>query len=135
MVPHVDVHGRCDHHGSGRSQIKCGQKIVGDALRELGENVGGGRHHQQRVNRLRHRDMLDRRIDVGLGILVAAGSKHVGDDLFTGERGKSQGANKLLCPAGHDDLHADAAVLQQADNFRRLIGCDAAADSERNFHG
>ena len=30
---------------------------------------------------------------------------------------------------------ADAAVLQQADNFRRLVGCDTAADTESYFHG
>ena len=125
-----------NHHRRGRGQIERGQKIVGDALREFGEKVSRGRHHQQGINRLRHRDMLDGRIDIGLSaFLVAARGKHVGNNFFAGERGKGERANKLLRPLGHDDLHPDAAVLQQAHNFGRLVGRNAAADSERNFHG
>ena len=71
---------------------------------------------------------------LGWAFSLARG-KHVGDDFFAGERGKGERANKLLRALGHDDLHADAAVLQQADNFRRLVGRNAATDSERNFHG
>ncbi len=133
MVPHIHVHRGRDHDRRGGRQIKRGQEIAGNALRELGENVGRGGHNQQRINRLRDRDMLDGRVDVGLGIFVARG-EHIGDDFFAGERGKGERANKLLRPLGHDDLHADAAVLQQANDFRRLVGRNPAADSECNFH-
>ena len=90
---------------------------------------------QQRINRLRHRDVLDRGVDVGLGILVAA-SANMSVMTFSPESAAKVSGRTNCCAAlGHDDLHPDAAVLQQANNFRRLIGRDAAADSERNFHG
>ena len=66
MVPHVHVHGGRDHHRRRGRQIERGKKIGGDALRELGENVGGGRRDQQRIDGLRHGNMLDRGIDVRL---------------------------------------------------------------------
>ena len=67
------------------------------------------------------------------GCFVPRG-EHVGDDFFAGESGKGERPDKLLRGVGHDDLHADAAVLQQAHNFRRLIGRNSAADAESDFH-
>src|SRR5713226_3329902 len=61
-------------------------------------------------------------------------SEHVSDYFFPGERGKRQRSNKLLRGAGHNDLYPDAAILQQADNFRRLVGCNSAADAQGNLH-
>ena len=66
---------------------------------------------------------------------VSAPREHAGNDFFSGERGEGERTYKLLGGARHDDLHADAAVLQQADNFRRFVGRDAAGDAERDFHG
>ena len=64
MVPHVDVHGGSDDDRRGGRQIKRGQKIAGDALREFGEHIGGGGSDQQRVNRLGDGDVLDGGIDI-----------------------------------------------------------------------
>ena len=68
-----------------------------------------------------------------LGLLLAR-SEHAGDDFFSGKSGKGERSNKFLGGAGHDDLHLDAAILQQADDLRSLIRRDAAADAERNLH-
>ena len=70
-----------------------------------------------------------------LGCLLLAGSEHAGDDFFSGEGSEGEGLNELLGGAGHDDLHADAAILQQADNFGGFVGCDSAGDAEGDFHG
>ena len=59
----------------------------------------------------------------------------LGDDFFSGERSKGKGPDKLLGGAGHDDLHADTAILQLADNFSGFVGCDSAGDAEGDFHG
>ena len=61
-------------------------------------------------------------------------SEQVGDDFFSGESGEGERTNELLGGAGHDDLHADAAVLEQADDLRRLVGCNATGDAESDFH-
>ena len=133
MIPHVDVHGgRHDNRRGGR-EIERGQEVAGDALREVSQNVGRGGRDHERVDGLRDRDVLDGGIDVGRMLL--AGSEHAGDDFFSGERGEGEGANELLGGAGHDDLHANAAVLQQADDFRRLVGCNPAGNAEGDLHG
>ena len=133
MVPHIHIHGGRDHYRRSGRQIECGEEIVGDALREFGEDVRGSGHDQQRVDGLGDRDMLDGGVDVGRGIF-AARREHFGNDFFAGERGKSQRANKLLRGPCHHHLHTDAAILQQAHHLCRLVGRNAAADSKSNFH-
>ena len=66
VLPHVHVHRRSDDHRRLGRKVQRRQKVVGDALRELGNRVGRCRRHQQRVNRLRHRDVLDRGVEVRL---------------------------------------------------------------------
>src|SRR5208337_1670392 len=48
MLPHVDVHGGSDDHGGGGGEIEGAEKIVGDALCELGQDVSGGGSDQER---------------------------------------------------------------------------------------
>ncbi len=73
---------------------------------------GSGRDHQ-RVNGLCYGDVLDGGINVGFGAGVRG--EHAGDDFFSGERGEGKRADELLRRSGHDDLHAYAVVLQQAN--------------------
>ena len=65
MLPHVDVHRRSDHHRRFRGEIQRAEKIVGDAVREFPEDVGGGRRDQEKIDPLRHGDVLDGAFDVG----------------------------------------------------------------------
>ena len=101
-------------------------------MREFRQNVGGCGNDYQSVNRLRYGDVLDGRVNVGL----AAGrlGKHSSDDFFSGQSSEGERSNKLLSGSGHDDLHANAAVLQQADNFGGFVCGNSAADSKGNFH-
>ena len=60
MLPHVHVHRWCDDDRRGSRQIQSAEEIVGDALGEFCQCVGGGGRDQKAVQRLRHRDMFDR---------------------------------------------------------------------------
>ncbi len=60
MIPHVRVHRRRQHHGSGERQIDGGQKIVGEPVREFREQIRGGRRDHQNLILLRHADVFDR---------------------------------------------------------------------------
>ena len=64
MIPHVHVHRRSNHDRSSGREIKRGEKIAGDALRKVRQNIGSGGSNQQSVNRLRDRDVLDGGIDI-----------------------------------------------------------------------
>ena len=109
MIPHVDVHGRRDHDRCRGGEVKSSQEVSGDALREVGQNIRRSRNHDERINRLCDGDMLDGRIDVGF--MLFAGREHPGDHFFSGERGKGKRLDEFLSGAGHDDLHANAAIL------------------------
>src|ERR1700686_2725151 len=77
--------------------------------------------------------MLDRRFDIrrpGSG----RRTEHVGDHFFSGERCERQRPNELLRRMGHDDLHTNAAVLEEAHDFRRLISCHPTGHAQRDFH-
>ena len=69
-------------------------------------------------------------IRLGTGIVV----EHAGNYFFTGKRCEGKRTNELLGGVGHYDLNANAAVLQQADNFGGFVCRDATANSKRNFH-
>ena len=51
--------------GAVVARYKRGEEIVGDAARQLGHDIGGGRRDHQRVDALRDGDMLDGAFDVG----------------------------------------------------------------------
>ena len=59
MVPHVDVHGRSNHDRRSGGEIQRGEKVVGDAVSELGQDVGGSGSDDERVGPLRLGDVLD----------------------------------------------------------------------------
>src|SRR5439155_10727779 len=111
---------------------KRSQKIIRDALRKLGDHIGGRWHYNKRVNCLRDCNVLD----CGINVRLRAGvrRKHAGDNFFTGEGGKSERANKLLSRGSHYDLNADAPLLKQTDDLGSFVCCNAATDSECNFH-
>ena len=75
--------------------------------------------------------MFDGRFDIRLRLVRA---EQVGNNLFSGERSERERTNKLLGRTRHHHLHANTAVLQQADDFRRLISCDSTGHAQRNFH-
>ena len=132
MLPHVDVHRRSHHNRSGSCQIKSSQKIGSQSLSEFPQNISRRRHHGQRINRLRHRNMLHGRIDIGL---LVPRRKHIRNHFFARQSSKREGPYKLLRRPRHNHLHANSALLQQAHNFRRFISRNPAADAQSNLHG
>ena len=61
--------------------------------------------------------------------------EHAGDNFFSGKGGEGKRLDELLGGAGHDDLHTDATILQQANDFGCLVSCDAASDAQSDLHG
>ena len=54
-----------DDQGAGIGQLHRGEKIVGDAGREFGEDVGGRRGDEKQIGLLRNRDMFDGVLKIG----------------------------------------------------------------------
>ena len=132
MLPHIHVHRGRDDHGSFRGEIKRGEKIVGDAVREFSEDVRGGRRNEQQINALRDGDMLDRAFDIGRRGIGRA--EHVRDDFLSGERGKRERGDKLLRGARHHHLHVELFLLQTAHQFGGFIRRNSTSDPKCNLH-
>ena len=66
--------------------------------------------------------------------MLLARSEHSGDNFFSGERREGKRPYEFLGGAGHDDLHANTAILHQADDLCSLVGRNSASDAEGNFH-
>ena len=98
------------------------------------QRIGGCGSHEQSINRLRDCDVFDGCINVGSLFAMIGRRKHSSDNFLSGKRGEGEGTHKFLRGLGHDDLHADAAVLQKADDFGGLISSDAAGDAEGDLH-
>ncbi len=59
VVPHIHVHGRRHQHRRLRSQVHCAEKIVGNAVGKLGQNICCGRSNNQRIGPLRLANVLN----------------------------------------------------------------------------
>ena len=80
--------------GARGRQIHRGQKIVGDAMRKLGQNIRGRRSHDQRLGPLRLADVFD-----GGFVAVLAGAGFIpeaGDHLVSGECGEGERLHKAV---------------------------------------
>ena len=133
MVPHIHVHRRRNHDRRRCGEIKRGKKIVGDAVSELGQNVGRGGSNNQRVGPLRLGNVVD-------SVLLRSGRARIpilpqtGDHLVAGECGKRERLHKLLRRGSHHDVHFDGLALQCAHQFGRLIRSDSAGDAYDRSH-
>ncbi len=133
MLPHVHIHGRGHEDRRARRQIHCGQKVVCDAMRKLGENIGGRRSHDERLSPLRLADVLD-------GGIVSAFRRtgfipEAGDDFVSGERGKGERLHKPGGRFGHHHMHFERLALQFTDEFRGFVSCDPARNADSYPHG
>ena len=90
--------------------------------------VAGG--DQQQIGLLGDRDMFYRVIEVGF---LAGFWKQVGDDLFSGQSGEGERADKLARRAGHHNLGLVVAFGKEANQLGGLVGGDAAADADDDF--
>ena len=132
MVPHIDIHRRRDNDGCSRREIQGRQEIRRDALREVSQNIGCRGNDDEGIDRLGDCNMLDGGINIRLVFL--AGREHASNDFLSGERSECEGLDELLGGVGHDDLHANATVLQQTQHFRCFVRRDSAGDAEGDLH-
>ena len=121
MVPHVDVHRRSNDNRRCGRQIQRRQKIVGDTVGELRDDVGGGRSNEQQIDRRRERDVLDIGIHAGLELI---GDDAPARDCLEGDRPDEPGRRRR-----HDGDDLVAALLQPARDLHGLVGADAAGDA------
>ncbi len=78
VVPHVGVHGGRQDHWTGEGEVRGGQEVVRDPVRELRQQIGGRGGDDQQVALLGHADMLD---GAGERLVLAGGGEETGDDL------------------------------------------------------
>ena len=125
--PHVRIHRRrqqdrlvgCKQHG--------GRKIVGVAASHFRQQVGSGGRNNDQIGIARQPDMAD--IEFALCI------EQIRVDAFPGQRAGGQRGHEMLRGLREHAAHAQAAILQTADEIERLIGRDAAADDEKDAPG
>ena len=131
MVQHLDVHRRRDDYSSWCCEIECRKKIIGLSVRKFSGCICGAGRYNKRVNGLGDADVVDGGVEIRL---LAPRLPQASNDLLTRERRKRKRTHKLLGSSGHDDLYADAGVLQQANDFARFVRGDAATHSESDLH-
>ena len=78
MLEHLGVHRRSKQHRCAGCGVERGQEVVGDAVRQLGDDIRGGRRDQEKVDGRRQGDVLD----VG----VRARLELIGDDAALRDR-------------------------------------------------
>ena len=93
MVPHVRVHRRRQHNSPRERQISRGEKVVGQAVCELRQQIRGRGSDHQNLILLGDSNVFDR---ARKSILGAGGGKQIRDYFASGERRECERANKLL---------------------------------------
>ncbi len=117
VLPHHCIHCRRDQDGRRTSEVGRSQKIIGHAVREFGNGVGGSRRDYQEVNGLRERYVCD-----WIGII---GRIIVHDDVRTRECAEGEGLNELTGVTRHRHPHVATGALQAAQEFDALISGNA----------
>ena len=123
VVPHAVVHRRGDNQRFSHGQGGTGQQVVGDAMGQLGQDVGraGGHHHQ--VGPVGQGNVF--------GMPVKVLGKHVDTYLVPGQCLKGQRGDELRASPRHDHAHLAAFLLEQADELGGFEGRDGTGDPEQ----
>ncbi|MCY1280381.1 hypothetical protein D9M69_359920 [compost metagenome] len=122
VAPHRLVHRRGEgDHGVG-GQHQGGQQVVGLALGEACQQVGGGRGDQHQVGPARQLDVAHGGFGGGVEQVEVY---RVAGQCLQGQRG-----DELAAALGHYHAHFGALVAQPANQFGALVGGDAAADAQ-----
>jgi hypothetical protein len=124
MLEHVGVHRGGDEDRRASRGVERRQKIIGQAVRELGNRVGRGRRHHEQVDVRRNRYVLDIRVGAGLPL--------IGDHLAARDGLKGQRPDELPGGLGHDRHHVVAVLLQPTRDLDGLVGADPSAHAQCN---
>ena len=122
--PHVRVHRRSEQDRFVGREQHGGREIVGMAAGHFRDQIRGRRRDDDQIGVARQADMAD--IEFALRI------EQVGVGAFTGERASRKRRNEMLRGGGENAAHANAAILQAADQIERFVGGNAATDDEQD---
>ena len=124
VFQHVGVHGRSHQLGAGGGQRHGGQHIIGQAVGQLGQHVGGGRGDQHQVGGVGQRHMGH--------VVLEIAVKGVHDAPAVGQRLKHQRRDELGGVFGHQHMHVGAQLDQRVRHVGHLVGGNAAGDAQHN---
>ena len=120
---HVHVHGRRQHERRGTRQGRGGEQIVGDAVGQLGQDVGRARRDDEGIGLLSKRDVMN-----GIGRVVEQVDRH----LLVGKRSERDGINEMRGVLSHAHLHTHASLLKAADDLAGFICGNAAGYAQQH---
>jgi hypothetical protein len=122
VAPHRLVHRRGQGNRRIGGQHQGGQQVVGDALGQARDQVGGGRGDEDQVGPARQLDMAHG----GFGGRVEQVEVH----RMAGEGLQGQRGDEFAPALGHHHAHFGALILESAHQFGALVGGDAATDAD-----
>ena len=125
MLPHFRVHGRGHEYGavSGHQQ-GVGEEVIGLAGGRAGQEIGGGRSHDDQFGLMPEADMVDG-VD---GVEHAVADRVAGKGLPRGNADEPGGR------LGGDDRDVMAGFSKKPEERRHLVGGNPSPDSEDYAH-
>ena len=124
MEPHPDIHGRREENPLVGREEQRAREVIGDALRHLGHEIGGGWCHDQQVGRAGQFDMTH------FGLVGQR--EQVVVDPFSCKARDRQGGDESLGGCRHHGPDATASFTKTPHEVKSLVGRDAAADHQED---
>ncbi len=107
VLPHHGVHGWGDQHGLVGGEQRGGSKIVGDAMGQLGDQIGARRRDDHEIG-------LPRQADMAHLAFIGEREEFLIDPVLA--EGRNRQRRDELGPAfGQDRAHANATLAQAPD--------------------
>ncbi len=112
VLEHVGVHRRREQDRLAQRQDERRQEVVGDPVRELGDDVGGRGRDQEQIDFRGERDVLD--------VRVHAGRELIADHPASRNRLERDGPDEAARRSRHQRDHVVAALLEAARDLHGL---------------
>ncbi len=138
VLVHVHIHGGTkDLRALVVGKHRARQLVVGDAARDLRDDVRARRRDDQQVGPFRVGHMIDpQRVGRRHIAVVVPGAEHGGARAGVRQRAERQGSDELLRGGGHRHAHLVALPAPVGSEMACLERGDAAGHSEKNMrHG
>jgi len=122
VLIHAGVHGWGHEQRAVHGQRRDGQQIIGQAMRQPGNDIGRGRRNHQQVGVLGQGHMGD------MGF--AAGGPQVGVCWPAGDRLEGEGRDKARGRLGQHHVHPRAGLGKLAGQVGGFIGGNGTSDAQ-----